>query len=193
MMNFNGPFRCVLAAICAVLSLLGSATAGAANERVMLQTSKGAIELELYPDKAPITVANFLKYVDSGYYDGVIFHRVIEDFMIQTGGYDAKMTARVPNAAIVNESKNGLPNVTGSISMARLNAPDSATAQFFINVADNTQLDFREGRPGYTAFGKVTSGMDIVNAIAAVKTAAAGGMDDVPVEPVVILSAHRIK
>jgi cyclophilin family peptidyl-prolyl cis-trans isomerase len=173
--------------------LLGAPAANAGNERVVLQTSKGAIELELYPDKAPVTVANFLKYVDSGYYDGVIFHRVIPDFMIQAGGYDAKMKARVPNAAIVNESKNGLPNVTGSISMARLNAPDSATGQFFINVADNSELNYRAGRPGYTVFGKVTSGMDVVGAIAAVKTGTAGGMDDVPVEPVVIVSARRIK
>jgi len=189
----NGPIGKVFAAFCTAVVLLGAAAANAANERVVLQTSKGAIELELYPDKAPVTVANFLKYVDAGYYDGVIFHRVIPDFMIQAGGYDAKMKARVPNAPIVNESKNGLPNVTGSISMARLSAPDSATGQFFINVADNTELNYRVGRPGYTVFGKVTSGIDVVGAIAAVKTGSLGGMDDVPVEPVVILSARRIK
>ena len=193
MTMFKGSIGKVFAALCAALVLFGATVADAANERVVLQTSKGAIELELYPDKAPVTVANFLKYVDSGYYDGVIFHRVIPDFMIQAGGYDAKMKPRAPNAAIVNESKNGLPNVTGSISMARLNAPDSATGQFFINVADNAELDYRAGRPGYTVFGKVTSGMDVVGAIAAVKTGSAGGMDDVPVEPVVIVSARRIK
>ncbi len=182
----------LIAATCALLALATVTTANAANERVMLQTSKGAIELELYPDKAPITVANFLKYVDSGYYDGVIFHRVIDGFMIQAGGYDAQLQARTPGAAIVNESKNGLPNIIGAISMARLSDPDSAIAQFFINVADNSELNFRSGRPGYTVFGKVTAGMDIVNAIAAVKTGSAGGMNDVPIEPVVILSARHI-
>ena len=193
MMLFQHVRSKTLAAVFALIALAGSALAFAANEKVLLQTSMGAIELELYPDKAPITVANFLKYVDSGYYDGVIFHRVIQDFMVQAGGYDAKLKARVPNAAIVNESKNGLKNVIGAVSMARLSAPDSATAQFFINVADNTELDFRPGRPGYTVFGEVTSGLDVVNVIAAVKTSAAGSMEDVPVEPVVILSARRVK
>jgi peptidyl-prolyl cis-trans isomerase A (cyclophilin A) len=193
MTMFNGSIGKVFAAFCAGVVLFGATVAKAANERVVLETSKGAIELELYPDKAPVTVANFLKYVDSGYYDGVIFHRVIPGFMIQAGGYDAKMKARVPNAAIVNESKNGLPNVTGSISMARLSAPDSATGQFFINVADNTELNYRAGRPGYAVFGKVTSGMDVVGAIAAVKTRSVDGIEDVPVEPVVIVSARRIK
>jgi peptidyl-prolyl cis-trans isomerase A (cyclophilin A) len=193
MTMFRRSIGKAFAALCAGVVLFGATVADAADERVVLQTSKGAIELELYPDKAPVTVENFLKYVDSGYYDGVIFHRVIPNFMIQAGGYDANMKPRVPNAAIVNESKNGLPNVTGSISMARLSAPDSATGQFFINVADNTELNYRAGRPGYTVFGKVTSGMDVVGAIAAVMTGSAGGMDDVPVEPVVIISARRIK
>jgi peptidyl-prolyl cis-trans isomerase A (cyclophilin A) len=183
-----------LVTVCALFALIGSAAAAvAANERVMLQTSKGAIELELYPDKAPITVANFLKYVDSRYYDGVIFHRVIDGFMIQAGGYDAKMTARTPNAPIANESQNGLSNIPGTISMARLNAPDSATGQFFINVAENSELDFRPGRPGYTVFGRVTAGMDVVDAIAKVETGSIGGMNDVPVKPVVIVSARRIE
>lgn len=193
MTMFNGSIGRVFAAFLALTALFGTTLANAANERVVLQTSKGTIELELYPDKAPVTVANFLKYVDSGYYDGLIFHRVIPDFMIQAGGYDAKMKARAPNAAIVNESKNGLKNLPGSISMARLSAPDSATGQFFINVADNSDLDYRAGRPGYAVFGKVTSGMDVVGAIAAVKTGSVGGMDDVPVEPVVIVSARRVK
>lgn len=164
-----------------------------AGERVALETSKGTIEIELDSAKAPITVANFLKYVDSGYYNGVVFHRVIPGFMIQAGGYDAKLVARVPNAPIVNESKNGLRNVTGAVSMARLNAPDSATGQFFINVADNAELDARAGRPGYAVFGKVVAGMDVVDSIAAVNTGTAGGMDDVPIESVVIVKAHRTK
>ena len=183
----------MLGTICALVALTASMGAGAANERVVLQTSKGTIELELFSDKAPVTVANFLKYVDSGYYDGVIFHRVIEGFMIQAGGYDTKLKARVANPAIMNESKNGLRNTKGTISMARQSAPDSATAQFFINVADNSELDFHPGRPGYTVFGQVTSGMDVVDAIAAVKTGSAAGMDDVPVEPVVIVSTRRSK
>ncbi len=191
MINGNGTARHVLAAACALLALGSAITANAANEHVVLQTSKGAIELELYPDKAPLTVANFLKYVDSGYYDGVIFHRVIDGFMIQAGGYNAQLQARMPGAAIRNESKNELPNIIGAIAMARLSDPDSATAQFFINVADNSELNFHSGRPGYTVFGRVTAGMDVVNAIAAVKTHSAGGMDDVPIKPVVILSARR--
>jgi cyclophilin family peptidyl-prolyl cis-trans isomerase len=163
-----------------------------ASDRVLLKTSKGAIEIELDSAKAPVTVANFLKYVDARYYDGLTFHRVIADFMIQAGGYDENMTERATKAPIVNESKNGLANVVGSVAMARLNDPDSATAQFFINVANNAQLDYRAGHPGYTVFGHVTSGMDIVQAIAAVKTGSANNMEDVPVQPVIIISARRV-
>jgi cyclophilin family peptidyl-prolyl cis-trans isomerase len=179
--------------ICALVLLLGSTTGIAATQRVVLQTSKGAIELELFPDKAPVTVTNFLKYVDSGYYDGVVFHRVMLDFMIQAGGYDADLKPRVPNAPIVNESNNGLHNVVGAVAMARLNTPDSATAQFFVNVADNPELDFRAGRPGYAVFGRVSGGMNVVAAIAGVETGTADDLDDVPIEPVVILSARRLK
>ena len=178
---------------CALVLLLGSTTGFAATQRVVLETSMGAIELELFPDKAPLTVANFLKYVDKGYYDGVVFHRVIAEFMIQAGGYDADLKPRVPNAPIVNESNNGLHNIIGAVAMARLNTPDSATGQFFVNVADNPQLDFRPGRPGYSVFGRVSGGMDVVAAIAGVETGAAGDLEDVPIEPVVIESARRIK
>jgi peptidyl-prolyl cis-trans isomerase A (cyclophilin A) len=178
--------------LCALIALLASPLAFAATERVLLKTSKGAIEIELDPDKAPVTVANFLKYVDAHYYDGLTFHRVIDGFMIQAGGYDQNMTARAPNAPIVNESKNGLHNVIGSVAMARLTPPDSATSQFFINVADNKDLDYRAGRPGYTVFGHVTSGMDVVKAIAAVETGTVSNMDDVPMQPVIITSARRV-
>ena len=179
--------------VCALVLLLGSTTGIAATPRVVLETSMGTIELELFPAKAPVTVANFLKYVDNGYYDGVVFHRVIADFMIQAGGYDADLKPRLPNAPIVNESNNGLHNVIGTVAMARLNAPDSATAQFFINVTDNPDLDFRIGRPGYAVFGRVSGGMNVVAAIAGVETRAAADLEDVPIEPVVILSARRVK
>jgi cyclophilin family peptidyl-prolyl cis-trans isomerase len=178
--------------LCALIVLLASPMGFAATERVLLKTSKGAIEIELDPDKAPATVANFLKYVDARYYDGLTFHRVIDGFMIQAGGYDENMTARATNAPVANESKNGLSNVVGSVAMARLTPPDSATAQFFINVADNKDLDYRAGRPGYTVFGHVTSGMDVVKAIAAVETGSVNHMDDVPLQPVLVISARRV-
>jgi peptidyl-prolyl cis-trans isomerase A (cyclophilin A) len=178
--------------LCALVALLTSPLASAANERVVLKTSRGAIEIELDSAKAPVTTANFLKYVDAHFYDGLTFHRVIPDFMIQAGGYDVNMTERKPNPPIVNESKNGLSNVIGSVAMARTNAPDSATAQFFINVADNKDLDYRAGRPGYAVFGHVTAGMDVVKAIAGVETGAVNQMDDVPLQPVVIISVRRV-
>ena len=178
--------------LCALVALLTSPLASAANERVVLKTSRGAIEIELDSAKAPVTTANFLKYVDAHFYDGLTFHRVIPDFMIQAGGYDVNMTERKPNPPIVNESKNGLSNVIGSVAMARTNAPDSATAQFFINVADNKDLDYRAGRAGYAVFGHVTAGMDVVKAIAGVETGTVHEMDDVPLQPVVIISARRV-
>jgi peptidyl-prolyl cis-trans isomerase A (cyclophilin A) len=186
-------FREITVAAALSVGALLATFAHAAGDHVLLQTSKGPIEIELYPDKAPVTVANFLKYVDAGFYDGVIFHRVIDGFMVQTGGFDAKLTQRAGEAPIVNESKNGLKNVVGTVAMARTNAPDSATSQFYINVADNPSLDYRPGHPGYTVFGKVVAGIDVVGAIAQVKTGSAGNMQDVPLQPVVIESAKRIK
>ena len=161
-------------------------------ERVALQTNKGTIVIELFADRAPVTVANFLKYVDAGFYNGLVFHRVIDGFMIQAGGYDADLKPRRPNAPIVNESKNGLHNIVGAVAMARTNAPDSATSQFFINVADNVGLDFVSGKSGYCVFGKVVGGMDVVQTIATAQTTFKGGMQDVPIEPVVIESAKRV-
>jgi cyclophilin family peptidyl-prolyl cis-trans isomerase len=183
--------RVALAAYLCVVTAAGSAAA-APIERVELQTNKGAIVIELFADRAPVTVANFLKYVDAGFYDGLVFHRVIEGFMIQAGGYDAGLKPRRPNAPIVNESKNGLHNIVGAVAMARTNAPDSATSQFFINVADNSGLDFKTGESGYCVFGKVIGGMDVVQAIAAVRTTFKGGMQDVPIDPVIIESAKRV-
>ena len=158
---------------------------------VILVTSLGEIQLELDAVKAPISVANFLGYVDSGFYDGTIFHRVIPNFMIQGGGFTPDMSQKPTKAPIKNEADNGLLNATWTIAMARTPAKDSATAQFFINVKDNDFLNHGGRDFGYAVFGKVTGGVDVVKKIAAVKTATKGGSQDVPVEPVVIKSARR--
>jgi cyclophilin family peptidyl-prolyl cis-trans isomerase len=168
--------------------------AAARNPVVVISTSMGTIKAELYPDKAPVTVENFLKYVDDKHYDGTIFHRVINDFMIQGGGFDDKMTEKNTRAPIKNEAANGLKNSVGMLAMARTSVPDSATAQFYINVKDNAFLDFREPSPrgiGYAVFGKVIEGMDVVQKIKAVPTGFANGMQDVPKTPVVIKSVRR--
>ncbi len=163
-----------------------------AGTRVTLETSKGNINLELFDDKAPATVANFVQYVKDGFYDGTIFHRVIDNFMIQGGGLEKNMRQKQTRAPIENEASNGLCNKLGTVAMARTNDPHSATAQFFINVKNNDFLDHRNQTVqgwGYCVFGEVTGGMDIVNAIKGVATGNAGGMQDVPVEPVEIISA----
>jgi peptidyl-prolyl cis-trans isomerase B (cyclophilin B) len=159
---------------------------------VKLTTNFGDITLELNAEKAPITVANFLSYVEKGFYDGVIFHRVINDFMIQGGGFDVDMKQKPTDAPIKNEADNGLSNDKYTIAMARTMVPDSASAQFFINVKDNDFLNFSAPTTqgwGYCVFGKVVEGMDVVDKIKAVKTASRGGHQDVPVEPVVIEKA----
>ncbi len=166
--------------------------APAAALKVKLQTTKGDIIIELNESKAPVTVKNFLAYVQEGYYDGTVFHRVISNFMIQGGGFTKDMNRKKPHRPIVNECKNGLKNDRGTISMARTSDPDSATSQFFINHKNNTPLNYVKGRPGYAVFGKVTEGMDTVNAIASVKTTTVKGMRNVPAEPVVIKSAKII-
>lgn len=160
-------------------------------EYVVIETNKGKINLELDPNKAPITVANFLSYVDEGFYDGTIFHRVIPSFMIQGGGFTADGKQKETKSPIELESQNGLSNVVGSIAMARTNSPNSATCQFFINVGPNESLDYRPGNPGYAVFGKVTSGMDVVNEIRQVKTGNHSGHGDWPVEPVIITKVTR--
>lgn len=164
-------------------------TKGTGMVTVTMQTSKGVITLELDGDKAPDTVANFVAYANAGHYDGTIFHRVIPGFMIQGGGFDTSMNQKSTNAPVKNEANNGLKNVNGSIAMARTNDPHSATAQFFINVKDNTFLDHTSPDPrgwGYAVFGKVTDGMDVVQSIEAMPTGNKSGHQDVPLESVVI-------
>jgi peptidyl-prolyl cis-trans isomerase B (cyclophilin B) len=165
----------------------------AAPTSIVMETSMGTITIELNEDKAPVTVQNFLAYVDEGHYDNTIFHRVISNFMIQGGGMEPGMKEKSTKPAIKNESSNGLSNQRGTLAMARTSAPDSATAQFFINVQDNTFLDKAQARDrvGYCVFGKVTSGMDVVDKIKAVATGNKGGHQDVPVKDVVLKSAKR--
>lgn len=172
------------------LTLAFSMSAMAANPKIIIKTSKGDIEAELFEDKAPITVKNFLEYVKKGHYKGTIFHRVINNFMIQGGGFDKKMTEKSTGAGIKNEAANGVKNENGTLAMARTSDVNSATAQFFINVSDNAFLDHTDPSDrgmGYAVFGKVTSGMPVVNKIKAVKTGSNGPHQDVPTEPVVIL------
>lgn len=159
-----------------------------------MKTSLGKIVIKLDAEKAPISTANFLKYVESKHYDGTIFHRVIKDFMIQGGGFTKDMTEKSTLAPIENEAKNGLSNKRGTISMARTNVVNSATAQFFINTVDNERLDYKsDDNYGYAVFGEVTEGMDVVDKIRAVKTAHKGEYDDVPVETVIIESIRKGK
>ncbi len=160
--------------------------------RVLLQTSAGDITLQLNEKAAPKTVANFLQYVNDGFYNNTIFHRVIPDFMIQGGGFVVGMEQKPTRAPITNESTNGLQNLKGSIAMARTSDPDSATAQFFINLVDNTNLNGNPGKPGYAVFGKVIHGMDIVEKIAVMQTGERGMHQDVPLQDVVIISAKRL-
>jgi len=163
----------------------------ATTPRVIFETSAGQFEVELFPKQAPVTVANFLDYVEADFFDGLIFHRVIADFMIQTGGYTPDLRLREPEANIINESVDGLSNLRGTLAMARQNYPHSANAQFFINVRDNERLDAKRSRPGYAVFGRVVAGMDVVDAISAVETGVRERMGDVPVEDVVIHHLRR--
>jgi peptidyl-prolyl cis-trans isomerase B (cyclophilin B) len=166
------------------------------NPRVLMETSLGNVTIELFKDKAPISVRNFLSYVKEGFYDGLIFHRVIREFMIQGGGMDASMQPKKTKFAIKNEAANKLSNKRGTVAMARTNVIDSATSQFFINVNDNDALDYRGKTPelfGYAVFGQVVEGMDTVDAIRQVKTGPKSGHSDVPVEPVVINSIRIIE
>jgi cyclophilin family peptidyl-prolyl cis-trans isomerase len=182
--------------MCAALSLTGviGAAHAADTNQVLLKTNMGDIVLELYPDKAPKTVANFLQYVKSGHYKGTVFHRVIDNFMIQGGGFDQNMKEKPTKAPIENEANNGLKNEAYSVAMARTQDPHSATAQFFINVKDNAFLDYpsRDGW-GYAVFGKVTKGTDVVDKIKKVETGNNGMYQNVPLKPVVIESASIIK
>jgi peptidyl-prolyl cis-trans isomerase B (cyclophilin B) len=201
-MNIIGGYRfgTLILAVCLTVGLILGAGQSCRAERshpmVKLETSMGDITLELYPDKAPATVANFLEYVKAGFYDGTIFHRVINGFMIQGGGLDAQMNKKATRAPIKNEANNGLTNDAYTIAMARTGDPDSATAQFFINVAKNTSLNHTGPTPrgwGYAVFGKVIKGQDIVDKIKAVSTTTQGMYENVPSTPVTINKATVVK
>ncbi|MGI9275329.1 MAG: peptidylprolyl isomerase [Endozoicomonas sp.] len=161
--------------------------------KVKLSTSKGDIILKLDKDKAPLTVENFLHYVESGFYQNLVFHRVIPGFMVQTGGMTADMSQKnTTRRPVQNESANGLSNRRGTIAMARTTDPNSATSQFFINTVNNTNLNYRAGRSGYAVFGEVAEGMDVVDRISGEKTGRRGRYSDVPVEPIQILKVERV-
>lgn len=179
---------------------ISARTEDAQNPRVLIQTTDGDITIELFADKSPVTVENFLRYVDEGHYDGTVFHRVIPNFMIQGGGFTAALEEKATHEPIVNESRNKLHNTRGTLAMARTSDPDSATAQFFINQRSNLRLDWSPGNDGYTVFGEVLEGMQVVDIIALSDTGPAQAMttrgpsvfQDVPVKPVVITSMSRI-
>jgi len=159
---------------------------------IEFKTSLGDFTVELFPDEAPISSDNFQAYVDAGYFDGTIFHRVIPGFVLQGGGFTTDMQQKKTNDPIKNEATNGLKNKRGTLSMARTNDINSATSQFFVNLVDNDFLDNKPGNYGYAVFGKVVSGMDVIDAIAKVKTGRRGHHDDVPVEAVVVTSAKTV-
>ena len=167
--------------------LAGSSALAADPVKVLMKTSMGDIRLELYPDQAPVTVQNFVEYASGGFYDGTIFHRVISHFMIQGGGFTPDMQKKPTREPITNEANNGLSNRRGTIAMARLPQPNSATAQFFINVQNNMNLDYKDDQnPGYAVFGRVTDGLDVVDDIRFVATTRVGQFSDAPAEPVII-------
>ena len=163
------------------------------NDSVEIVTDIGTMTVELMPSKAPKTVRNFLERVDESFYDGLIFHRVVFTFVIQAGGYDIDMKYREAPQTVVNESANGASNTRGTIAMARTSDPDSAGAQFYINMKDNTSLDATPDRPGYTVFGRVTEGMEVAERIELVETGTVAGMADVPKEPIVIETIRRVE
>jgi cyclophilin family peptidyl-prolyl cis-trans isomerase len=158
---------------------------------IRFETNLGDFTIELFEEKAPLSVANFLKYIDDGHFDGTIFHRIVPGFVIQGGGFTENMTQKKTQPPVKNEADNGLKNLRGTLSMARTNDINSATSQFFVNLKDNDFLDHSRGNFGYAVFARVTDGMDVVDKIAAVKTGRKGGFDDVPVEPIVMKSVKR--
>lgn len=205
-MNFRLFFNhtCALIGLTLVLLAAPMASVGAEqsveNPKVIMKTTDGDIVIELYAEKSPVTVANFLEYVDAGYYDGTVFHRVISNFMIQGGGFTTEMKEKPTRDPIVNESSNKLHNTRGTLAMARTSDPNSATAQFFINQRSNLRLDWTPGNEGYAVFGEVIEGMQVVDIIALSETGAASVttsrgpavFQDVPVKPVVVISASRM-
>ena len=190
-MNFPVLAAPLAATLAAALTLAAPAWA----QKVKLATSMGDIVIELVPDKSPKTVANFVQYVKAGHYDGVVFHRVIDGFMIQSGGFTAAMQEKSTRAPIPLESRNGLSNLRGTLAMARTSAPDSASAQFFINVGDNLRLDAANAQDGngYAVFGKVIEGMDVVDKIKTVPVGNQAGHQNVPKQPVTIQQATFIQ
>jgi len=199
-MRLGGRRGTLILAVGLMAGLILGAGASVRAERshplVKLETSMGDITLELYPDKAPVTVANFLEYVKAGFYNGTIFHRVISTCMIQGGGLDAQMIKKPTRAPIKNEADNGLTNDAYTIAMARTNIPDSATAQFFINAVNNTMLNHTAKTPqgwGYAVFGKVVKGKEVVDKIKAVATTTRDSYENVPQEPVTILKATVVQ
>ena len=186
----------VVISVLVTFATAGVDMAAAGNPRVEMETSKGKFVIELYPEKAPDTVKNFLNYVDTKFYDGTIFHRVIPKFMIQGGGFTADMKQKSAGAPVKNEADNGLKNDRGTIAMARTNDPHSATAQFFINTINNDFLNHKSKTQqgwGYVVFGKVVAGMDVVDAISSVKTVTRGSFRDVPAENIEIRSTVVLK
>ena len=198
----RGLLSCSLAAILSLSMSVAQAQSDdpAENPRVLMKTTDGDITIELFADKSPITVENFLQYVDDGHYDGTVFHRVISNFMIQGGGFDTELKEKPTRDPIVNESKNKLHNTRGTLAMARTSDPDSAAAQFFINQRSNLRLDWAGGKDGYTVFGEVVDGMQVVDIISLTDTGSAQAQttrgptifQDVPVQPIVILSVTRL-
>lgn len=183
---------CVSILLLTVLSFAAIAAEKPTPVRVSLETDLGEILIELYPDKAPKTVENFVGYVNRYFYDGMIFHRVVKGFVIQSGGNTFDLSEKEPGEPVVNESDNGLKNRTGTIAMARHADPDSARAQFYINLGNNTNLDPEGDKPGYTVFGKVVEGMDVVKAIGRLRTRAVDEFENLPLEPVQILRARVV-
>jgi cyclophilin family peptidyl-prolyl cis-trans isomerase len=160
---------------------------------VRFETSHGGFTIELFEKDAPLTVANFLQYVDDGFFDGTIFHRIVPGFVIQGGGLTPDFEQKKTRAPVKNEADNGQMNLRGSLSMARTNAPHSATSQFFVNLKDNDFLDYRPGNHGYAVFGRVTDGIEVIDRIAAVSTGTRHGHSDAPKEDVIITSARRVQ
>ncbi len=160
---------------------------------IRFETSLGAFTIELFDKDAPVTVQNFIDYVEAGHFDGTVFHRVIPGFVVQGGGMTEDMKQKSTRAPIKNEADNGVRNRRGTLSMARTNDPHSATSQFFINLVDNSNLDPGRGSAGYAVFGCVSEGMPVIDAMAKVKTGNRGGHGDVPVEPIKVLSAKRVE
>ncbi len=159
---------------------------------IRFETSHGGFSVELFPQEAPVTVENFLAYVEEGFFEGTIFHRIVPGFVIQGGGLDKEFQNKQTRAPIRNEAKNGLKNTRGTLSMARTSVVDSATSQFFVNLADNAFLDHSSRDFGYAVFGRVTEGMDVIDKIAGVATGRRKGYQDAPMEDVVIMSARRV-